>query len=196
MTIIGPGTQADLTLRRQLISAPLSILGLLALSHRGGLDLLGFLRLDRHRFLPNIGRGILVGIAVTPPLLLVNYLARLVFPPSELHPAFQALFDSSFGWKSLGVIVVVVVLAPALEEILFRGVFLLGISSIAGRGWGLLVSSLLFGAAHYRVWPDPIPLTLLALVLGIAFLHSGTLWIPIVIHATFNAIMLGLFFLS
>ncbi|VTS01870.1 CPBP family intramembrane glutamic endopeptidase [Tuwongella immobilis] len=49
-------------------------------------------------------------------------------------------------------------------------------------------SSALFAALHASVWPSPIPLFVLAMVLGRVTLASGSLLPPILIHAMFNSV--------
>ena len=55
----------------------------------------------------------------------------------------------SFGWSGWLSILVV---APLLEEILFRGVILQGLSAAYGDRAGLLLSALLFGLAHGNLY--------------------------------------------
>lgn len=49
-------------------------------------------------------------------------------------------------------------------------------------------TAVLFGAAHSSIWPTPIPLTLLGLVLGWMAYRTQSLVGPIVLHALFNLV--------
>ena len=49
-------------------------------------------------------------------------------------------------------------------------------------------TSLLFGVFHSTVWPTPIPLFVLGLVLGWLAYRTQSLTAPIVLHALFNAV--------
>lgn len=54
-------------------------------------------------------------------------------------------------------------------------------------GWGpILLSSLLFAAAHYGYGPEPVPLFVLALVLGYIYQRTHRILPCIVAHALFN----------
>lgn len=96
------------------------------------------------------------------------------------------------------VFVVAVVIAPVLEEMIFRGLFQTVIRSFfesrdskletRGRVWlPIFISAGLFSIVHGNVphWPA---LFLLGVCLGYAYEKSGSLFRPIFIHAFFNAI--------
>ncbi len=94
-----------------------------------------------------------------------------------------------------------VVLAPAYEELLFRRV-LFGRLWQAGKPWlGLVLSSLAFALIHELPGTSangPLQIALLWLVyggMGAAFCwlyrRTGTLWAPIIAHATNNAVALA-----
>ena len=96
------------------------------------------------------------------------------------------------------VFVVAVVIAPLLEEMIFRGLFQTVIRSFfesrdskletRNRVWlPIFISAGLFSIVHGNVphWPA---LFLLGVCLGYAYEKSGSLFRPIFIHAFFNAI--------
>ena len=58
-------------------------------------------------------------------------------------------------------------------------------------GWlPIVVSSLLFALAHFGYGPDPIPLFLLALILGYVYQRTHRIVPSIVTHALFNGMSL------
>lgn len=77
-----------------------------------------------------------------------------------------------------------VVIAPVVEEFVFRG--LLMRRSIARRGFwpGLLVSALVFALLHPPNW---IGAFVFSVVAGILYLWSGSLALPILVHMINNA---------
>ncbi|MHC4110369.1 MAG: lysostaphin resistance A-like protein [Planctomycetota bacterium] len=96
------------------------------------------------------------------------------------------------------IFVVAVVIAPVLEEMIFRGLFQTVIRSFfesrdskletRSRAWlPIFISAGLFSMVHGNVphWPA---LFLLGVCLGYAYEKSGSLFRPIFIHAFFNAI--------
>ena len=80
------------------------------------------------------------------------------------------------------------------EEALFRGFIQQGMASRSKPWLGLLVASLLFGAAHLAGGPLLVLLAALAgACYGLAFLLSGRLSVAIAIHFLFNFAHLALF---
>ncbi len=79
--------------------------------------------------------------------------------------------------------VMICVLAPIVEELLFRGV--------VARVWGKEISIVLFVLVH-GLWQIVPPLMVLAIALTWVFRRSQTLWAPIILHALFNAISFAL----
>ena len=84
------------------------------------------------------------------------------------------------------IIVIAVVIAPVLEEMLFRGLFQTAIRSFFSKPWlSVVISSVLFAAFHQPAhWPA---LFVLAVCLGYSYEKSGSLFRPIFIHSLFNA---------
>ena len=80
------------------------------------------------------------------------------------------------------------------EEALFRGFIQQGVASRSKPWLGLLVASLLFGAAHLAGGPLLVLLAALAgACYGLAFLLSGRLSVAIAIHFLFHSAHLALF---
>lgn len=122
------------------------------------------------------------------PLALASIVAaRSLFPPDSVHLAqtFFAIDQSGFDWMLL--VLTVVVLAPVMEELIFRGLLQAWLSRLLPARVAILATALLFGFAHFSTWPDPIALTLLGVGMGITFQTSRSLWSCIAFHAAFNA---------
>lgn len=85
-----------------------------------------------------------------------------------------------------------VVFAPAVEELLLRGFLLVAlVDRIGGRG-AIGLSALLFGAMHLSDPQAVPPLVLLGVMLAWLRLRSDSLWPPILLHVTNNAVAVGL----
>jgi membrane protease YdiL (CAAX protease family) len=87
--------------------------------------------------------------------------------------------------------IAIVVVAPIAEETFFRGVMYSAWRREYGRRRALFGSAIVFGAVHL----SPIhflPLALLGVALGWLYERSQSLLAPIIAHAAFNAITLGL----
>ena len=91
------------------------------------------------------------------------------------------------GWGDVILVLVVVVGAPVVEELFFRGLLLRALQARVGSVAAVLVSGVLFGLAHF----EPLQLPVLAgfgVVLGIVALRTGRLGPGIFAHAAFNAL--------
>ena len=84
-----------------------------------------------------------------------------------------------------------VILAPFVEELMFRGVLFTALKQYL-PGWvAIWGSALFFGLVHANM-VSFIPLTLLAVLLTRLYERTGNLWAPIFAHAIFNSINLVL----
>jgi membrane protease YdiL (CAAX protease family) len=88
---------------------------------------------------------------------------------------------------SLVLVFVIVVAAPIAEETIFRGVLLPSLSEWLGEGWGIVVTSAVFAALHLNLFSF-VPVFVVAWVLGLLYRRSGSLWVSIAGHASFNAL--------
>jgi len=87
--------------------------------------------------------------------------------------------------------VVSIVLAPIVEETLFRGILYPMIKQFGRPHLALWGTSILFAAIHANLQAF-IPLTVLALGLTWLYERTDSLIVPILTHSTFNAINFGL----
>jgi membrane protease YdiL (CAAX protease family) len=86
----------------------------------------------------------------------------------------------------LGALVLACLAAPVLEETLFRGVILKGLSVTSGATGGLLIAAALFAVVHINPLLFPAAF-LLGLLLGTVYQRTGSLVASIVMHALYNA---------
>lgn len=82
-----------------------------------------------------------------------------------------------------------VIYAPLVEELIFRGFLLQRWATKWGIRKGLIASSLLFGVLHIN---NPVGLTLFGFVMGLLYVRSRSLWIPIVCHSLNNLAAVGI----
>lgn len=88
--------------------------------------------------------------------------------------------------------VVAVCIAPAIEELLFRGVLLSGFARRIPVNWAIVACAIAFGCAHLPdfkfAWYGVPTLILLGLVFGWLRVRTRSLWPAIVAHATNNLV--------
>jgi membrane protease YdiL (CAAX protease family) len=85
---------------------------------------------------------------------------------------------------------IAVVLAPLVEEMLFRGLLFGALAPRTGVPIGAIVAALLFGAAHLDVVLFPT-LAALGLISALAYAVRGNLWTSVILHALNNALGIG-----
>jgi hypothetical protein len=96
------------------------------------------------------------------------------------------LANRAGGWLTVLLVVVVVVGAPLVEELVYRGLLQRSVSSAIGAGAGLVSTSLWFALVHFS--PVEYPgLFLAGLVFGACVVLTGRIGPAIVTHAAFNA---------
>ncbi|MBL8047517.1 MAG: CPBP family intramembrane metalloprotease [Chthonomonas sp.] len=84
-----------------------------------------------------------------------------------------------------------VIMAPLIEEVLFRAILLPLFSNLFGRiRYGIIASSAIFAVVHMQgppVWPV---LFVLAATCSVAYVQSRSLWASIFVHMIHNSIIL------
>lgn len=88
------------------------------------------------------------------------------------------------------VVVHVALLAPIAEETAFRGLVHRHLRSALSAWPASAASSLIFAAMHSTLW-QALWAGVLGMVLAFAYEQTRSLWAPILIHALFNAIPVG-----
>jgi membrane protease YdiL (CAAX protease family) len=107
------------------------------------------------------------------------------FSEARLNENAQDLVDRASG-STWMVVVMVVVGAPLMEELFYRGLLQRSLASRYHDGLVVVGVAALFALVHFR--PIEIPgLFVIGLVFGFAALRTGRLGMAIMIHAGFNA---------
>jgi membrane protease YdiL (CAAX protease family) len=130
-----------------------------------------------------------VAFGIGVPLLA---LFRLLFG-AQVTPPEQIPEHLSTNAKVLTVLLSLV-LAPLTEELFYRGILYRGVRDRHGVGLGVLVSSLLFGAAHYvqAPWRDALLLQTIMVFTGaglaLIYERRANLIADIAAHVAFNVV--------
>ncbi len=104
---------------------------------------------------------------------------------NQTDPAKQ-LTDKARGIGVVILVVLVVVGAPLVEELFFRGLLLRSIQARYSDTLALVGSALAFAAAHFQLLQFPA-LAIFGLVVGYAAQRTRRIGLGIFIHAGFNA---------
>lgn len=90
------------------------------------------------------------------------------------------------GLKAI-IVLTAVVVAPLVEEVIFRGVIYTSLKRYSDRFFAAIITSSMFAVVHGTV-PGLLPLFALAILLTVAYEITGCLWVPMAMHAIFNGI--------
>ncbi len=113
------------------------------------------------------------------------------------EPTSSADLTTVFGQGGMGILLavaMVVVFAPIVEEIVFRGVIL---GALRGRlrPWpAIVVAAAVFALCHFSAWAV-VPTFVLGLALGWLASRFETLWPAIALHALYNGVIVAAVFL-
>jgi uncharacterized protein len=111
------------------------------------------------------------------------------FPLDAWH---QAMFDQMMS-NGLGLVVTVCVIAPVLEEMLFRGIMLRSFLHQYSRRNAILASSILFGLAHLNIYQFAVGVAL-GSISGWLYERTRSLWPCILLHASYNSLVTVIYF--
>lgn len=132
--------------------------------------------------------GILLALAVefTPTLL----------PEAEEFP-LERLFDSPPAAYTVAAFAVLV--APFMEELVFRGVLFNFLDRLAGTGFAVISTAVLFAGLHvpeyWGAWHHVLMILVVGIALSLARGLTGSLAPSMVLHLAYNAtLMIGLYF--
>jgi uncharacterized protein len=140
--------------------------------------------------------GLAAGVAVAIVSFTLNAIVVLLAGVEE--PVEQQLLQDALagGWPLALVALLAVVVAPVVEEVIFRGVLFRALADRINLTVGLVLSSAIFALIHIEVvLSQPFALVGLFTVgflLALAYHLTGNLMVAVLGHAVFNAISLGL----
>jgi membrane protease YdiL (CAAX protease family) len=123
-------------------------------------------------------------------IILADAVTQRLLQSGPQRQAIVEMFSESTTLNQrILIILLAVSLAPIAEEFIFR-FFIYGVARrYFGRAVGVVVSSLLFAAVHAHL-PSFAPLFVLGTCFAIAYEWSGSILVPMTMHALFNAITL------
>jgi uncharacterized protein len=108
--------------------------------------------------------------------------------------AVAGLVETVNPWIFANLLLVTGVLAPILEETVFRGFLLTSLTKYFSLPQSVALSSVLFAACHFSLRDFP-QLLALGMVMGFAYARSRNLLTSITIHAVWNSTVVVMLFL-
>lgn len=195
------------TIAMSMVGAAMALAGV-RLFKQGGLRSIG---LEWRTLWPALTQAAGGFLLVLPVVYLVAMIAQVIAEalgrPPEPHGLLEAIGTSANPVATMVLVSAAVIVAPIYEELMFRGLLQTMLmrlltgprdpelpvgSRVQGRWQAILITSLLFSAAHRELAFIP-PLFVLSAGLGYAYERTGRLWVPMGMHALFNATQIGWF---
>ncbi len=157
---------------------------------------LGF---NRTIHIKDIYLGALYYIAVLPPLIVIGLITKILADafkvPIEPQAPMKMLMreHSNFNYVIMGVLIVV--FAPVLEEIFFRGFVYPLMRNSGNVKRAILLSAFIFASLHFSLWAF-LPITCIGYFLASLYERTGSLYASITFHVLNNLMtVLIVFFL-
>ncbi len=145
--------------------------------------------------LKRLVQGIAGYMAVIPAIFfyMLLYQAWLSYTGHEPTPqdVVRLFMDMEPGVFRVYMVLLAVLLAPIVEEVVFRGVAL----PVFARFWGpapaIILVSAAFALLHGHL-PSMVPLFIFGIGLSLAYIHTESIAVPVIMHILFNGVTLGI----
>ncbi|MFN3690219.1 MAG: lysostaphin resistance A-like protein, partial [Fimbriimonadales bacterium] len=162
-------------------------------SLRGEAGVLGQIRWFEGAWWRQVGAG-LVGYAAYVPFLGVLLALTLwvapALPAEQTNPLGERAMRTQTTLEWLWLFVQAAVLAPIIEEFVFRGVLFKVMWQRTGRVWlSAFASGYLFAVIHPQFLGGVFPITVLGAILALVYAHTRSLLPCILIHALNNGLI-------
>ena len=152
---------------------------------RNPVSLFGLSRLSPHKIL---GWSVAAFLVAYTAMIGVAYAQQYFIGKEEdLQEVVKTLMGSDNPALKVILAISAMIVAPLVEEILFRGYLYAVIKRYSGCCFAGITTSLLFAVVHGNL-PGIMPLFTLAIILTLAYELTGCLWVPIATHSLFNTI--------
>ncbi|MDE3178281.1 MAG: CPBP family intramembrane metalloprotease [Acidobacteriota bacterium] len=136
---------------------------------------------------------IIAGVVMTVVIQLLP-----VFLPDKNHFPLEKLFSSP--GSSYAIALFAVLVAPFMEELIFRGVLFSIFEARAGVIFAVVATAVLFAAMHipeYRgAWDHVFLIFLVGLVLSLTRGFTKTLAPSVILHVTYNGCLMVIYFIA
>ena len=170
------------------------LMGLWGIHRRFGVaaDSLGF---RKERWWVALGLALATLLAMLPLRVLVGVLLDEFGVRDVRQPVVERMLTDISGVDLAIACASAVLLAPVIEEFLFRGLLQMSLRRYVGPWGAVFLGGVLFAAIH-QPWPIAVALLPLAWILGYLYQRRQSLLAPILLHMLFNALTLTLVVLA
>jgi membrane protease YdiL (CAAX protease family) len=136
----------------------------------------------------------LILMAVAMLFYATGAITVIIYGVAQVFPEFgNELLAETLAESRVHLFITTVVLAPILEETIFRGLLFSRLTVKWGLLTGIMVSSFVFGLLHFISF---IGASVMGVVLCVLYLKTRTLLIPMALHALYNFIVFSATFVE
>jgi len=137
-----------------------------------------------------LGRGVVYGVAAIPPVIAISLVMSTVIKNlgyvGESQPVVGLLTNSDTSLMTrIVVIFCAVVVAPIVEEVIFRGIFFAAVLKNNSFIFSALLVGCAFSLVHFHA-PSFLSIIALNIFFCAGYSSTGSLITPIVMHMIFN----------
>lgn len=143
-----------------------------------------------------VGRALLLGttllVSAFPMVFAVSIFTSVILkvnPNTDQQEVMRIFENETAAAQRIPIILLAVVIAPIAEELVFRGYVYGVIKRYFGAIPALVLSGILFAFIHLNL-PSFFPLLVLGWVFALSYELSGSLLVPMTMHALFNSVNL------
>ena len=130
-------------------------------------------------------------IIIWPILMLVSLVSKTILYEYSEQEIVRNIRISNNSTELLSVFIMIVIIAPIIEEIIFRGLIYRVFKGLLGPFFGAFISSILFSFVHLNLLSFPY-LFIFGIILCLYCEKEKTIITPILMHSILNGIMFSL----
>lgn len=156
---------------------------------RNFIEYLGFKRISKKNIIWTSIAGFASYVFISIGWIIVLSNEKIMNIPkiTETFDNYSEIVEPLMKGNILFIILIVGIVVPIFEEILFRGLIFNKLRSNMNIYLALILQAILFGIFHMNIIQG-IYTFLLAIIIGLTFIWLKSIWAPIIIHVIFNSL--------
>jgi hypothetical protein len=128
-----------------------------------------------------VGFGMFLNLLMLTILSFVSELEVFSKPMNR----YDKLMEETFNGPFIIILIAVIIAAPLFEEIVVRGIVFNDFKKALPVWMAIIIQALIFGLMHMNLIQGSYA-TLLGIILGLIYYYYKSIWIPILMHFSFN----------
>jgi membrane protease YdiL (CAAX protease family) len=133
-------------------------------------------------------------LKVWPIIVIVGFNSALMLPEYKQQDNVIEIKNGNYTDITL-IVISACIIAPIIEELIFRGMLYPLLKKGIGVFWGCVISSLTFSFVHYNILSFPV-LFVFSCSLTYVYEKNNNIVVPMISHSIFNCIMIILMILA